>query len=244
MRYDIYQCSHDISSDYSILKDENPHEPHDGFIHFEDFLEQVHGAKFEHYSDGAVQSAEAFEEMRSHILTMYDGVGEVTHSFFLEFVYVDCIEVKRQPSVRILGLDTIETAPHRITRPGGDKGGDGRDSRKNVRSPLELGLTNPFGNAISCPEDTIPFSRITFEGVTSFATLKGFFSKSPDGDLPDAGTHQYAFSYQNVINYGGMSYINLWQPVGFFSLSVVYCRLGCWVANCRRRLDRIPDPIQ
>lgn len=231
----------------------SPHKDKDDcFVSFNDFLEQVKGATFDQYNHTAVESCDAFDEMRNHILTMYDGVGDITKSFVLDVEYGDCIDVKKQPSIRLLGLDTIECDPRNMTDVPelcGEGGGEGKFH--SVDSPLKLGLTDRFGNSISCHVDTIPFARITLEKLTRFATLADFFSKSSDGaqamstpadggdgsdgqdsvtkrhlERRDAIPHLYAYTYQYVTNFGGNSWLNLWNPVGDFSLSQQWYAAG------------------
>jgi len=196
------------------------------FIPFDGFLKQVKEAKFEQYSEGAVKDEGAFERMRSHILTMYDGVGQVTGSFVLEAEHVDCIDIEKQPSVRIPRLDIKSPPPS--TQPPTPLSDVEGGRYNNIDSPLKRGLKDAFGNAISCPNSTIPFSRITLEKLTRFATLSDFFSKLPKGARNERNPndiqrtvepHLYAFSYQSVNNWGGNSWLNVWAPIGDFSLS-------------------------
>ena len=46
-------------------------------------------------------------------------------------------------------------------------------------SQLSLGLTDPFGNKISCDTGSIPMRRLTLENLSRFRTLQDFFSKPP-----------------------------------------------------------------
>jgi neprosin-like protein len=201
------------------------------FITFDQFLSGIKAAKFADYArlPGAqVKDEQAFEEMRAHILRMYDGVKQVS-SFVLDGQYADCITIDSQPSVRQRGL-TIETAPTGGTaaeKGGGVAPGDGA---KDSSSVLTLGLTDAFGNPISCADGTIPMQRITLERLVTFKTLQDFFAKSPDGlgsvppgekDVPDnnSANHRYAHAAQSVTNFGGNSWLNLWNPTASFSLS-------------------------
>jgi hypothetical protein len=59
--------------------------------------------------------------------------------------------------------------------------------------------------------------RITLEKMVQFPTLQAFLAKSPDNQAANA--HRYAVGYQYVTNYGGNSWLNLWNPKGYFSLS-------------------------
>jgi hypothetical protein len=195
----------------------------DSFIPFKDFLKQVERAKYEDYKYSNVRCREDFEDMRKHILRMYKGVGHVT-SYVLDNDYGDCIAIKEQPTFRLLHLKKIAEPPKNLTgvpetegpRPGNTSYAD---------SPLKLGLKDRFGNSISCPMHTIPMARLTLEKLTRFATLSDFFAKVPQeakvpGFLPDWDpTHLHAYGYQKVDNYGGDSWLNLWNPEGDFSIS-------------------------
>ena len=79
------------------------------FVSFEDFITSVESADATTYlvaPDAKVESDDAFEDMREHILSLYDGV-QVTHSFLLGPQYVDCVPILQQPSVRALGLTEL-----------------------------------------------------------------------------------------------------------------------------------------
>ncbi len=195
-----------------------------GFISFDDFLQSVRDATFDEYAqrDGAaVRDADAFEEMRQHILTMYDGVVQVS-SFVYEDQYVDCITIESQPSVRLQDLEVTRDAPtgSRFSEEGTE--GEAPGSAESVESPLVMGLTDAYGNPVSCDDGTIPMARLTLETLTRFETLDAFFGKDvggggqypqgeqlPEGDNPD---HMYAAARQNVTNFGGNSWLNLWNP--------------------------------
>jgi len=209
-----------------------------GFIKFNDFIADVNDATYDKWAQTAVQNAAAFEEIKSHILTMYDGIGEVTHSFIYDDEYGDCVDVKKQPSVRLQGIDAIASAPTDTCSEEKAKVGDGPQDQI-VESPLKLDLKDSFGNAIFCQELTIPFPRLTLEKLTSFRTLADFFSKGNDTEPAlsiDGGgdghssrrqlvtrgpgqPHLYAVGSQTVNNFGGNSWLNVWNPVGDFSLS-------------------------
>jgi len=205
----------------------------ESFVPFEKFLEQVKSARFEEYArarNARVESREAFEDMKAHILRMYEGVGKVT-SFVLDGEYGDCIAIEAQPTLRELGTRKIEKPPVSTTfgqrvevrAPG---------TFKYVDSPLKLGLKDRFGNVISCPERAIPMARLTLEKLTRSRTLGEFFAKlprelgrvRPQGEHPEFlpdwdSVHLHAYGYQNVNNFGGNSWLDLWNPTGDFTLS-------------------------
>ena len=167
--------------------------------------------------EGRVKTTAAFEELRRHVLSLYQGV-HVTHSFWLDSQVFDCIPIAEQPSVRHLGLQKIEAPPPTeapSARLGSAAGGQA------VQSPLQAGLVDPFGNAVSCGKGTIPLRRVTLEELSRFGSLREFFQKGPGGagrahpaDVPPATAydHLYAYAYQSVNNNGGNSWLNLWSP--------------------------------
>ncbi len=205
------------------------------YMPFDKFLAGVEEASYETYSDqpdSRVVDAQSFEAMRAHILRMYDG-AETRSSFVVEGQTFDCIIVDTQPTVRLLGLDTVEReAPtgSSATEPGG---GEAPGEGTSLESPLTLGNQDAFGNDIACEEGAIPMARLTLETMTRFATLDDFFGKGPGGagELPtdetgeiqpegDSTTHKYAYARRNDLdNFGGNSWLNLWNPTGGFSLS-------------------------
>lgn len=84
-----------------------------GFVPFKSFVESTQAANASDYmarSTTKVKDAAAFEEMRQHILNLYQGV-EVGHSFVLDGDHFDCVPIQQQPAVRMQGLKSIATPP-------------------------------------------------------------------------------------------------------------------------------------
>ena len=80
-------------------------------IPFKNFLENAQTASFDQTRPGSrVKDAAAFEEMRRHLLTMYQGV-EANHTFVLDGAHFDCVPAAQQPSIRILGLGGMAERP-------------------------------------------------------------------------------------------------------------------------------------
>jgi len=207
-----------------------------GFLPLAEFLPGVAAARFESFARGPgarVLSAAAFEEMRRHVLSLYEGVAlDGVHSFLLDGHHFDCLPIEQQPSVRGLGLTHVETAPLPLSaaaEPGGDASGEPAEPPARATSPLTLGSRDGFGNEIHCAAGTIPMRRVTLEEMTRFETLRQFFEKGPGGagqielgggrveDLeekaaPAKPVHKYAHAYEQVDNRGGSSLINLWMP--------------------------------
>jgi hypothetical protein len=199
------------------------------FVSFQDFFRGVTSISFTASASNAVQNEGAFEEMRSHITKMYAGVtvpAKVT-SFVSEGQHVDCIAIMEQPSVFHLGIKQIEKDSIPTTPPAG--GQSTYEPVSHADSLLNLGLKDQFGNAISCPTDTIPMSRLTMERLTQFQTLNDFSARYPSstGALQSRGANvpqatwdpkrKHATGYQTVLNYGGNSWLELWLPVGDYS---------------------------
>ena len=191
---------------------------------FDQFLSDVSKATYEDYigkDNVNVRDAEAFKEMQKYILSLYKGVDwKGSFAFPSENDTVDCFTIETQPSVIQPGIKTIEQPPIVATQ---DKAGEGETPGKGeyIPSPLTLDLKDPFGNPISCPDGTIPMGRITIDKLVQYKTLRDFFSKDLNGGgglppipKPEGGAsdHKYAVGYQNVTNFGGNSWLNLWNP--------------------------------
>jgi hypothetical protein len=203
------------------------------FVPFDAFLKDVRAARYQDYAGRPgvkVRDQAAFEEMRAHIVRMYDGVSPV-HTFVVEGQLFDCVPVDTQPSVRLLKLDRVERTPPTGASPGAYAAGKVPGEAKGVESPLVLGLKDPYGNKVSCVAGTFPMARITLDTVTRFTTLNEFFGKAPGVEgvptdrrgeiLPgDGKDHRYATARRSdVTSFGGNSWLNLWTPTGGFTLS-------------------------
>jgi hypothetical protein len=207
------------------------------FVPFAEFLKRVRTATFADYAkrEGSrVRDSAAFEEMRRHILTMYDGVKQVS-TFVVGDDYFDCITVETQPSLRLRGLREPAPAPKGSAN-AGYGGGKPPGEVRAAPSPLTEGLADRFGNKVSCPNGSIPMERLTLERLTRYETLRQFFSKDGKGggELPpesgreqkpegESTVHKYAAGRQSISNFGGNSWLNLWNPAvadkDHFSLS-------------------------
>jgi hypothetical protein len=176
-----------------------------------------------------VKDAQNHEAMRQHILSMYRGVS-VSHSYVLDSQHYDCVAVADQPSVRLLGLTSIASAPPATalkTPTGAQPAFRVTDATAPIRVTSQISQAHKFdafGNATSCEANSIPFRRVTLEEMSRFATLQAFFEKRPAGSVssisgatpgfvpPDVAGHKYGFTYQYVNNLGGNSNINIWRP--------------------------------
>ena len=194
-------------------------------------LDAAKHSAFAARAETKVAHEEAFNEMKAHILGLYDKV-EAPHSFMDETGAIfDCVPLEQQPALRGAKgpVPKAPDLPHLLHAKTG-----GEDERKDalVQSPLAPDKKDHFGNVMHCPEGTIPMRRVTLEDVARFPTLRDFFRKAPRGVGRPArasepatvpATHRWAHAYQNVSNGGGHSFLNLWDPpIGanqIFSLS-------------------------
>jgi len=217
----------------------SPAQAQTSFVPFDAFVQSVKNADTNEFlarPASKVTGAASFEEMRQHILNMYQGV-RVNHSYVLDSQTFDCVPIDQQPSVRMLGLSTIPSEPPTSTAA---PPGDGDDSAVPAAlSQLPPGkTTDEFGNPLGCEAHTIPLRRITLEQVSGFETLRNFFEKGPNGAghpdasaplVPPSGTgHKYAYAYQFVHNYGPSATINLWRPYVYTDVGEVFTIAQLW----------------
>jgi hypothetical protein len=193
-----------------------------GFASLKAFVESVESAKpkaFLAKPESRMADEGAFADMQAHILSLYEKT-EAVHSFMDESGAVyDCIPVEQQPSLRgVKGRVPVAPDAPQIEPVKGPKA-----PYKDIPavSPLGPGRKDRFGNAMHCPEGSIPMRRVSLEDLSRFATLRDFFRKGPGsaGRPPREGgsakvpaTHRWAHAYQNVSNGGGHSYLSIWDP--------------------------------
>jgi hypothetical protein len=153
------------------------------FVPFNQFMKSTAMAKqadFSARSDAAVKSAQSFEEMRQHVLTLYKGVN-VTHSFMLDKNQFDCVPIGQQPSLRAIGLQGAAPAPPETALPSKLAPADNASGQLAAAASQISGdrQFDEFSNSTTCEDQTIPMRRITLEEVTRFGTLNEFFQKGP-----------------------------------------------------------------
>jgi hypothetical protein len=213
--------------------------PH-SFERFNDFVAGTKAAKSSDYfaKEGAqVRDAQAFEEMRQHILSLYDGV-QVSHSFELDGSHFDCLPVEQQPSVRLSGEKSIATPPPAsVLKELFANVGDAAD-QSAARPQIAGREADEFGNSRVCEDGTIPMRRVTLEDMTRFATLRDFFAKGPNGAgqaphlaTPGGVAHKYAYTYEWVNNYGDTTTISLWSPYVNTSEGEIFSLAQSWTVG-------------
>jgi len=133
---------------------------------FSQFLHGVERARPQDYVGApgtAVKDRVAFEEMRQHLLRLYDGV-RVSHSFATDGQIFDCVPIGQQPGLRRQTPKALPAPPPGSPRPGGSAIAADRLLAAEVQ-------------AQGCPTGTIPMRRITLQEMTRFPTLRRFLAK-------------------------------------------------------------------
>jgi hypothetical protein len=184
-----------------------------GFTAFGSFRTATQQATYADYSarseTGGVQNAQAFNQMKSYVESLYQGVRTVS-SFVYQGNTFDCVSEMSQPTVRALGLSHLATPPTVSAAKSLAVAG-----QSNVESsPLQRGLKDSFGNDVSCADGTIPMERLSLDTLTRFPTLHAFLSKGASSQVAVPGynkAHIHAYGYQYVDNAGGNSTLNLSQ---------------------------------
>ena len=207
-----------------------------------------------------VSDAASFEQMRKHILDLYQGV-HVSHSFAVGVQTYDCMAIDQQPAVRLHGLKGIAATPPASAAPAsgaaGVNSGGQRPGQASVASIVSSGVDS-FGNAIGCPDKTVPIGRTTLEQMSQFPTLQAFLSKGPDGKgkppvpmapkpssaaaasagfdrfiPPSPVEHKYNYTYQWVYNLGGNSTLSINNPYVYTPWGEVFSLSQVWYIGYR-----------
>jgi hypothetical protein len=201
---------------------------------FDQFLKDVSSAKASEYMGKPgvqVESQAAFEEMKAHILKLYEGVT-VSNSFSENSQMVDCVPLEQQPGLRRSGAarEALQTeAPKSTHPPAVKKRGAAAAEKKSETLDLLLkpGVRDAHGQELYCRQGTVPLRRVTLEEITRFKNLSSFFSKGSrlddfrkgtgrprpgPNDLPEDGTHYYARGVQYLDNFGADAWLNVWSP--------------------------------
>jgi Neprosin len=186
----------------------------------------------------AVKTPVEAEQMRQHLLGLYDGVS-VKHSYALSGQTFDCMPINQQPSVRQLGIKTIAAPPPKapaLSTPAASSSSLGA-VEASQQSPAAV---DAFGNTQRCEAGSFPMRRITLPEISRFKTLQEFFQKGPTGAgqapqkrgdaaaPPSINGHSYAHEYQYVNNYGGYSVFSLFRPYVTTSWNEVFSLSQQW----------------
>jgi len=159
-----------------------------GFEKFDDFVARTKVTGFDPAKHKAANGA-AFEEMRKHVLKLYEG-AKVTHSFTVGSQTYDCMPIDQQPAVRLHGLKRVEAAPPAAApaRGAGAAGADGAGAQSGQAATANFPKgADAFGNALGCEDKTVPIGRTTIEQISRFPTLRAFLGKGPDGKFIHRG---------------------------------------------------------
>lgn len=215
------------------------------FLPFNDFLATTRTAGSSDYlgqSTSMVRGTQAFEQMREHILNLYEGVA-VSHSFVLDGDHFDCVPEMQQPGVRLRGVKSIASPPPASVFPKATNlsVSDSELGQKPITIPSQLSpdkLVDEFGNSRVCEDGTIPMRRVTLEETSRFGTLKNYFEKGPDGAgqarlpgkvvPPSAVAHKYSYTYQYVNNLGDTTTLNQWSPYVNTQLGEIFSLSQSW----------------
>jgi hypothetical protein len=198
-----YSLSFGFLAAIAVASAQRPADRLISFNEFHDGVVQARAADWVGHDGALVRDEAAFEQMRQHLATLYDGV-HVAHTFDLDGDTVDCVPVEEQPSVRLNGINLNGISP--VGLPGGIGGVrpgvlSGRDELTQAISQApptppvgpdgstadeEGSVPQPqwddtkldrFGNVRACAEGTIPMLRVTLEQMTRFPSLAAFFAK-------------------------------------------------------------------
>ncbi|WP_027156495.1 neprosin family prolyl endopeptidase [Methylobacter luteus] len=183
---------------------------------FHDFVQSLYSARYDEFrarEQAKVESPEAFEEMRQHLLNLYEGV-EAPHTFLeSEGQIVDCIPAEQQPSLKNSGHKLLappsEPPPVPVETYSKPKGPTSQ-YRKVPPPQLHPDYFDCLGNQMWCPEGTIPIIRTTLEQLSCFSNLHQFLRSGGN-----SGVKCWAQAAEHINNLGGSSYVNVWKPQVF-----------------------------
>lgn len=211
------------------------------FGEFVNSLKQTNLTTFKEDPATKVSSTANFEDMRSYLADHYSSIT-VPHSFIDEDGQIwDCVPIDQQPALKGTGKKAASPPPDRLPAIEGNHATAVKEKPITLQAQLTPDRKDHLGNTMYCPDGTIPIRRVTLEEMSRFESLDRFFRKGPflnqkghprhehdkveelDKIAGVAATHKYAHAYQNVNNFGGHSFLNVWQPsIGanqIFSLS-------------------------
>jgi hypothetical protein len=192
---------------------------------FERFLESVASATYDEFRslpNSEVESAAAFEEMRTYILDLYDNVNVDTSFVENDDQVIDCVPDRQHPAVRRSNGDIMAMPTESQPAP---------ESYRGTPPPFTSPSTREVSDAVprpqhqasaerrrQYPEGTTPMYRTTLEQLTRFRNLAAFSAKDRfDGAGSDVRAFnplakRYATGEQDVRCLGGAGHVNVWKP--------------------------------
>lgn len=224
-----------------------------------DYETEASVASSESKSASAMPSTAELENMRRHLANMYEP-EDVIHTFkAVSGDIVDCVPLQAQSAMRAPNMKDHVIMRRPDTFPGDIDSTAIHGERQRdlaLATMFELDGVDENGSRRSCPDQSIPVRRLDLNALSRFNTLTDALSKHPklsyapvlagrsestdlapeddDGEeAPEEGSsaeHQYATTYQNVINMGVQSTLNVWNPyvqqTDEFSISQVWVVRG------------------
>jgi hypothetical protein len=223
----------DTPSEGQVSKEPKPKTPLLKFSAFHDHVKTATFGSYKKTKGFRVASKAAFEEMRAHLMARHKN-HKVKHTFLSKNGHpIDCVPIEQQPSLqhKLLAGHKIQLKAPALPEMALKAPKKAPGTTEHATLALRKGQKDAHGNEMAAPAGTIPIRRVTLEDLTRFKTLKDYLSKHPSGGGHQlakpaiGGGHRYAVGRQTVNNFGGSSWLNLWQPVpttGEFSLSQVW----------------------
>jgi hypothetical protein len=192
---------------------------------FGEFVQSLYKARYEEFRarlDAKVESPHAFEQMRKHVMSLYEGV-EAPHSFLESGgQIVDCIPIEQQSSLKGPDYRTVEPSPPPQLPPQAyATPPDGVGEVKTPPPQLHPDYRDRFGNQMWCPDGTIPRVRVTLELLARFESLEDFHRKTTfrlpefEKGTPTGGAQRSmeAKGINDVVaGQGCRAAMNLWGP--------------------------------
>jgi hypothetical protein len=190
---------------------------------FRSFVEETKEAQADDYLGKRgvrVQNEAEFQNMKRYLLDRYQGV-HVSHSFIgLHDEDVDCVPISEQMSLKSRSPDqAVRWKMPEVPAVSGKERKEPATGEFQGRKSLDITLKSddldPEGNARYCDDDTIPIRRVTLDDLVRFPSLESFFRKGErrdDRPIPGDSQHYYARGVQFVDNFGGDSWLNVWNP--------------------------------
>ena len=146
---------------------------------------------------------------------------------------IDCVDMQKQPSLRLPGIDVLEI---RFKPPTELKALSRGDSLAFIGDPVRdepprMAQQEYGTKGKTCPEGAVPIRHLTIEILDNFETLEDFFrARPPHTRSGPTSLHQYANSYHSGDNWGAQSTLNVWSPYtersNEFSLSQISVTRG------------------